>query len=95
MKLSKRIWLNPKDSTDTGAIHWQIEQSDDSEIYAAINIWDCGKKVSLNFDCGITSWSTSPAERAKKIDLMVGALQEFKAAMGKAYANLKEVEKDD
>lgn len=86
--MNKRIWLNPKTSYDTGALHVYVTRhSDSSYIDAELSLWDCSRKIHLSFGCnGYTLKETQ--ERANKIDLIINALQEMKVAMGKAYNDI-------
>lgn len=80
-KKNNRIWLNPLDSHDTGALQWHV-YADAYGMGGIISIWDCGRKISLNFD---SFDEKKTKQRAKKIDQMIEELQKFKYAMGEAY----------
>lgn len=88
-----RVWINPIDAGDTGAVHWGVGVYNHSPNAIACNlqIWDCGRKVSLDFD----SWGENGAKaRAKKLDLLIAELQKMKKALGEAYSKLEFEEND-
>jgi len=97
MYLSKRLWLNPKASSDSGALQYEVSIEkgyiDDKYRYLSANldIWDCNRRISLDF--GFDS-DKSAKERDKKISLMITALQEIKQALGKAYNDMDFTEED-
>lgn len=81
--LRKRAWLNPTKSEDTGAVSCYVSSYEgDPYVDGDLSIWDCGRKVSLNFSI----YSEKDAkDRAKKINTLISTLQEMKSALGKAY----------
>jgi hypothetical protein len=83
--LSKRKWLNPKDHNDTGLIAYSVLTDEGDEwasVDAFLDIWDCSRKISLNF---CFDNDKQAKNRAKKIDYMISALEEMKEAMAEAY----------
>lgn len=73
---SKRIWLNPKDHDDTGAMSILIEPGfAGKSVYAGVSIRDCTRQVSLSFDA---SNRRELRQRLKKLDDMIGLLEETK-----------------
>ena len=79
-KKSKRFWLNPKDHSDTGMVSWKVD-GDKYGCEGTFTIWDCSRKVSLNFWC---ESEKEAIQRVDKIDKLIEALQEFKQAMEEA-----------
>ncbi len=82
--LSKRKWLNPKGSCDSGAIHYSV-QSEYNYVDSSLYIWDCSRKVGLAF--GFSN-ERSAKIRLRKVNMIIEALEEMKEAMGKAYPDL-------
>lgn len=84
-KKYSRVWLNPPNHYDTGALHWNVSACG-SYVDADLTIWDCGRKVTLNFSFG----NDKDAKlRANKIDLVIKELAKFKEALGEglSFAN--------
>lgn len=83
-KHSTRKWLNPKSSGDSGMVTWYVEGDLDSAYFidATFSIWDCSRKINLNF-----SFSSAKAakERADKIDFLITELQDMKDHLAIAY----------
>ena len=79
--LSKRAYLNPKDHSDNGLIQSKVSV-DDYNIDGSVSIWDCSRKITLDFD---VHNHKDAAIRAKKLDIIIDHLQEVKKAMGEAY----------
>ena len=79
-----RKWLNPSDHEDTGLVAWYVKCRDkDSEwVDANLSIWDCYKKISLDFDCHATK---DLEVRLKKLDLLEEAIAGVRAGLLKAY----------
>lgn len=96
---SKRQWLNPIDSCNSGAIQYKVTsytpcEKEDFVICATLSIWDCSKKITLDF--GI--WEEKDAKKvAKKIEMLQDALQDMRESIGKAYQDSVEnrVDTDD
>ena len=83
--VDKRFWLNPKKHSDSGAIHYYVSgYQGDPYVDASLTVWDCSRKTTLDFSFHDEQ---SAKQRAKKIDMLINALQEMKEAMGKAYNN--------
>jgi hypothetical protein len=80
----KRKWLNPAISSDSGAISYIVEDDYNAEVYASLSLWDCGRKVTLDFSFNATDPKQSQ-ERAKKINLLIESLIEMRDAMGEAF----------
>lgn len=78
--LNKRKWLNPIDHSDTGMYSIDVS-ADDYGANGTFTLWDCGRKVSLDFCCT----EKDAKIRADKINMLIGGLQEMKVALGKAY----------
>ena len=82
-----RKWLNPIDSCNSGAIQYKVTadapyKEGVLDICAELNIWDCSKKISLDFSI----WEDSDAKKvAQKIQILQDALQDIKVGLGKAY----------
>lgn len=86
-----RKWLNPANDEDTGAISWSVVADGHNDIDAGISIWDCNKKITLNFD----AWNDKRhIDRAKKINTIIEELIKFKDAMAKAYEYNQTQEQD-
>lgn len=82
-KRSSRKWLNPKGHYDTGAIQWDVRCSGSIHtIESDLSIWDCGKKITLNFSAYKPQ---DLKERAKKINLLISELEALRDALGEAY----------
>ena len=82
-----RKWLNPVDSSSSGAIQYKVSadapwKEGVIDICASLDIWDCSKKISLDF--GIFE-EKDAAKVAKKIKMLQDALEDIKVALGKAY----------
>lgn len=86
-KKANRTWLNPLKSDDDGMIKWGVYQ-DGEFVNAEFAIWDCSRKVSLNFDFSSADvrYNTSGEERAKKLDLLIKELTDMRKALGEAYS---------
>ena len=83
IKRYSRKFLNPITHWDTGILEWNVEQTDNS-IRAGLAMWDCSRKITLDFDC----YDTNDMKlRAKKIDILINELIEFKEAMADAASN--------
>lgn len=89
-----RQWLNPERHDDTGMFAWFVEyERDENDSYpsdwveAALDIWDCSRKVSLNF--GFSN-EKQAKQRAEKIDMLITALQDMKKVMAEAYVAIQE-----
>lgn len=84
---SKRQWLNPIDSCNSGAIQYKVTSYTPCEdvtfdICSTLSIWDCSRKITLDF--GI--WEEKDAKKvAQKIQILQDALQDMKESIGKAY----------
>lgn len=76
-----RLWLNPISSYDTGALEWEVGGSYGS-IHGDFAIWDCSKKIVLNFAADDLA---EARKRAKKVDTLITELQKFKQALGEAW----------
>lgn len=87
---SKRLWLNPKNSEDTGAVHWNV-CADSYYLSGDFSIWDCSRKITLNF--GIYN-EKDAIDRAKKINMLIESLEAFRDALGKAYENFQEYKQE-
>lgn len=78
---NSRQFLNPLKDDDTGLLQshvivhrWSID--------AEFSIWDCNRKISLNFDC----YSHEDIlKRAEKVDKLIEHLQQFRKGLGKAF----------
>jgi len=82
-----RKWLNPVDSHNSGAIQYKVSadkpwKEGQLDIFAGLSIWDCSKKISLDFSvCEVKD----AIKVAKKIQILQDALQDIKVNLGKAY----------
>lgn len=91
MYLSKRKWLNPVGHYNTGAVAYSVQQ--DYGISAQLELWDCGRKVTLDLS---VHDEKSAKQVADKIGILQTALQEIREALGKAYLDrLESLEGDD
>lgn len=90
---SSRKWLNPKGHWDTGAIQWEVRTSGTIHVIEGnLSIWDCGRKITLNFS------AYNPQDlkqRARKLELLISELEEFREAMGKAYETIDWADPED
>ncbi len=87
--MNKREWLNRPDHYDSGAVHTKV-YADGLNVDAEVCIWDCSRKITLNFRCD----EKDVKERAEKLNKLISHLTEMRDAMGKAYEYHLEV-KDD
>ena len=83
--INKREWLNPKDVYNSGAISYAVTSyigGDDDSVDGELTIWDCSRKVTLDF-----SFYTLKGSKvvSKKIDKLINSLQDIKEALGDAY----------
>jgi len=81
-----RKWLNPIDSCNSGAVQYKVSADkpwkDGHDICSTLSIWDCSKKISLDFSV----YDKKDADLvAKKIQVLQDALQDIKEALGLAY----------
>lgn len=85
INVSKRDWLNPEDSSDTGAIHHRcgVEEYDEpcSYIDAALQVRDCSRSVDLEFSCYDEK---SYNERLIKIDKIIEHCKGLRSALVKS-----------
>jgi len=87
--VNKREWLNPINISNSGAISYAVSSwSDDQYIDGEMSIWDCNRKVNLDFSFGTKQGAKNVAS---KINKMIDALEEIKAALGEAYARKVDV----
>lgn len=81
VQLYKRKWLNPKDSSDSGMIQYNVHHDEGTGwISAEFSVWDCGRKIVLDFDCDS---DRTAKNRAKKLDILIASLLEMKEELGK------------
>lgn len=80
--LSKRQFLNPKNSSDSGIIQTMVSV-DSYGVESSVSIWDCSRKIVLDLSCYSRE---SSEERAEKIQLLIIHLQDVQKAMGEAFA---------
>jgi len=78
---NKQQFLNPLHHSDSGIVASKVSY-DECSVDASVAIWDCSKKITLDFDC--YDYKTA-CDRATKIDKIVKHLKEVKEALGKAY----------
>lgn len=84
VKLYKRKWLNPKDSSDSGMVSYKVHHDEGSSwISAELGLWDCNRKITLDFDCGNYEQAKN---RAIKLDILIESLQEMKVQLGKCLS---------
>jgi len=82
-----RKWLNPMDSHNSGAIQYKVSADKPwkegmLDISAKISIWDCSKKIALDFS---VCEEKDAVKVAKKIQILQDTLQDIKVSLGKAY----------
>ena len=90
---SKRRWLNPKSSDDTGMVSWSVS-ADHYSLDATFDVWDCSRKISLDFGVYGDDITKDATYRAKKLDILIGELQAMKDAMASAYEYRFKMEQD-
>lgn len=83
-----RTWLNPKDSSDTGAMSYSVQTyaDDNAYVHADLEITDATRAISLDFDFSDLSTYTA---RRKKLDLIQAELSRLGQAMDDAAASRK------
>lgn len=93
IKKYSRKFLNPVTHWDTGILEWNVTQ-EDSWIDGKFTVWDCSRKISLDFSFGD---SKEADQRAKKLDILITELQQFREALADALqaSYLTPVEDDD
>lgn len=95
VQLYKRKWLNPKTHSDLGAIKYKVHHDGGTGWVAAeVDIWDCGRKITLDFDCHN---KRDAKNRTKKLDILIESLQEMKVHLNKAldYDDVFEYDEED
>lgn len=84
--VNKRLWLNPISSSNSGAVTYSVSADLGDETWQGIDaefvIWDCYRKVGLDFSMYDAKTAT---EVATKINALIVALEEFKVHLGKAW----------
>lgn len=75
-----RIWLNPKSSCDTGALSWEVSAYGDNHCNANLNIRDCSRQVSLDFDWGPYA-GANKKQRLKKLRTIINELEKMYSAL--------------
>lgn len=91
--LTTREWLNPIGHPDTGAIEVKVSGNNQSSwVDASVDVWDCGRKISLDFNFNNEK---TAQQRAEKIDLMIKVLTDTKTALGKAFDNMVKIREND
>lgn len=90
---TSRKFLNPAKSYDTGILEWKVEQYDEG-IDATFSIWDCYKKIVLDFNLHD---ELTAKQRAKKLQILIDELISFREAIADALSNsvLTYEDKDD
>lgn len=87
--LNKREWLNSKTDCDTGAVHTTVS-ADEYSLNADMTLWDCSKKITLNFSI----WDKSGIKQRKaKIAKLINHLKQLETAIDKGsvhFLKLKE-----
>ena len=95
--VKNRKWLNPVDSHNSGAIQYKVSadkpwKEGSYDIFAELSIWDCTKKINLDFSVG----DDNDAKKVvNKIQTLQDALQDMKAALGRAYEDSINAEIED
>jgi hypothetical protein len=92
-----RKWLNPERSSDTGMVSWEVSVwNGDRYIDGTFHVWDCSRKISLDFNCSVDK-PDKCKQRADKFDILIKELQDMREAMGKAldYANQNTEDQDE
>lgn len=78
--LLKRDFLNPLGHEDSGIMESTVSY-DEFFITSSVSIWDCGKKIALEFSI----YNIQDAkERAQKIHTMIQHLRAVQTALGEA-----------
>jgi len=82
-----RKWLNPILAYNSGAIQYKVSadkpwKEGEVDIFAELSIWDCSRKIVLDFN---VSDEESAKNVAKKIKIIQDALQDMKESLGRAY----------
>lgn len=75
----KREWLNPPTSSDSGAISYCYGH-DYNYYQSDMTIWDCSRKITLDFGFTLGKRKEQSA-RIKKINILIKALIEMRDAM--------------
>ena len=93
IKRAARRFLNPKHHWDTGILEWNVEQTN-GYTDARFDIWDCSKKISLSFN--IVN-EIDAKNRAKKLEILITELTNFREALADALANsvLRPIDDED
>ena len=68
MNITRRAWLNPANSADTGSsrVYARVmKDTDNAELSASLTIRDCSRSIDLNFDVGPWNEDTVAARRKK------------------------------
>jgi len=84
-----RKWLNPVNSYNSGAIQYIVSSDEpwdrgESDISAELSIWDCSRKITLDFS---VYTHKDAVNSAKKIQVLQDALQDIKEALSSAYGD--------
>jgi len=76
--LSKRKWLNPKSSPDTGAVSYTltVEKGDNWFVgNSDLSIWDCSRKIVLDISFyNKREWK----QRIKKLNTLIESMEELR-----------------
>jgi hypothetical protein len=86
---SKRSWLNPKDSSDTGAIqsYGCIEGEEGKQFFdGGLSIWDCGRKISLDLSADCVRKAD---QRIRKLDIIIEHCEQMKFALEFTRSKMK------
>lgn len=86
---NRREWLNSKSHYDTGAIHSKIT-ADNYSVDGSVSIWDCGRKINLNFD---VYKDKDFKVRIQKIDTLIEHLNLFREGLYDAKDYFDECER--
>lgn len=99
--ISRRDWLNPVGSSDTGSVEWYVDYSIARFVAADLTIRDCSRSVILSFGWdtpgeGTVSedWFATYEARLEKLDLLLDSLKDLRREMVKRRPRQKKVVKD-
>lgn len=75
---SGRVWFNPRNLDDTGALSWNVQSSRVEWANAHLTLRDCSRQIILDFSFGD---SVEKKARLKKLDLIMDQLTKMRETL--------------
>ena len=90
---NQRHWLNSINHHDSGAVHFKVSRDSDYKwVDASFTVWDCSRKITLDFNF---EDNQEAQHRAEKIDILIEALYDMRKALGAAWADSQNIEEEE